>query len=862
MKNTTIASGEEAADDGRRSDTQSVTSQDEHSHHGKKKTHSAGKGTWTGAAAAVDELSHDRSHSASIGNEEGSESNNGEESSSSNSNYCDKKKYSESSNAAAATTLSQAVATVKSKDDLDFALPEDTYTLVYIFGWNTKPFLLGLLIFLLQITILVLITYDLLEDNGDAIGSDGRKLNQPVLLERHVAGCQVLALLLVVAYLDDFHLALVALITVSLFPTLQMVETESTPEDDKDLTRGCFWNAITCKWKNIRDQWTGGSTYQERENEEQAEQGLNASSSQPKQQGCAYLCHASWQEFPNANPISWWFSNLLRMFQGLFILSSSFILLVQADTMLEIFLNFAALAFVSELDNIAFKFATQGFFGEDIKHDTEIIERGLGAKKHDRKGCERVFFEFIRPVVAGLLAFGLIFSWSYIYGRQKDLYYLRKQACHRIRVRFGSEVYPLQIGGRVDLSQQLRDTPRLVAPSLNETDPPDLHFAYFSGEYVADFAENTFIASRPVYFERGTRDAAAGVFYYCAKVGSWVFTIPAFAYADNPTGEDEDAYAVMPKQLVEQCSENKLGFGDTGLGWLMCSPPTEALTLEMVPTDGWVAWTGELESVSSLSFQCNSCTSDVSCGVYRGKCEDYKDDHGDHGKKCNCATGYEGYLCNTPKPCESLLLFDEHDDTVGPYYIVSDARFYNRPAYIREIAEGEATSCYYKNCSFEVVLYTGLRWYDIYFSQEEGDLYGINFTDTLTFDGDANEFHSYWGDILLANTVWYSESTTQYNPTGTLRWYKVGSTRTAGNYGPFGYTFTIDQRFECLQVDCGVKNVCGREGICANEVELSVNDEKVFWNNATSIIGGKCNCTDLADGHFCENRITTTSGEL
>ena len=173
----------------------------------------------------------------------------------------------------------------------------------------------------------------------------------------------------------------------------------------------------------------------------------------------------------------------------------------------------------------------------------------------------------------------------------------------------------------------------------------------------------------------------------------------------------------------------------------MRSPITEAATLDGVSSDGWDVWTGNLDFASDFSITCIECKKDVDCSMNRGTCEH---------SQCVCNDDKAGDFCHEDKPCEDLILF--YDAESIDYTIVSSKMAYGRPMYNDAIVEG---------FDVEVLLYTGRRWFDTYFSIEDFD---------KLLDDDM---HAYWDDVLLANTVWYSQTTDQYIPTGPLKWYEI-----------------------------------------------------------------------------------------
>jgi hypothetical protein len=104
-------------------------------------------------------------------------------------------------------------------------------------------------------------------------------------------------------------------------------------------------------------------------------------------------------------------------------------------------------------------------------------------------------------------------------------------------VNFG-EVYPFytwpnyftkfEVTSTIDVNvrvTKVKGSRRPLSPTFNSSNPPDLHYAYFSGLYEASFTERR--NDRPIYYEQGQealgKDVTAGMFYYCEKENAWVF---------------------------------------------------------------------------------------------------------------------------------------------------------------------------------------------------------------------------------------------------------------------------------------------------------------------------------------------------
>ena len=88
---------------------------------------------------------------------------------------------------------------------------------------------------------------------------------------------------------------------------------------------------------------------------------------------------------PGATKLKWGFASFLRMFDGLTSLAVNFFLLMTSYSVVGLFLNFAALAFLQTVDNVAYELALNGYLTDGIetvaKKVSEVSMPKLG------KGC-------------------------------------------------------------------------------------------------------------------------------------------------------------------------------------------------------------------------------------------------------------------------------------------------------------------------------------------------------------------------------------------------------------------------------------------------------------------------------------------
>ena len=144
----------------------------------------------------------------------------------------------------------------------------------------------------LQLTIISLFYYDLLEG-----GSDGNKLNIPLTVSAQVRGTEFLALPLAVMAHEDCLTAL-------------------------HLTRVRFNYEVT-------------------------------------------------RDHPRATHYAWNLTLFVRFFVGFLLVFVSFIQIMQADNVTDLFLNFESIVFVSSLDNAAYWLASAGFLKQELRDAAE-----------------------------------------------------------------------------------------------------------------------------------------------------------------------------------------------------------------------------------------------------------------------------------------------------------------------------------------------------------------------------------------------------------------------------------------------------------------------------------------------------------
>ena len=183
---------------------------------------------------------------------------------------------------------------------------------------------------------------------------------------------------------------------------------------------------------------------------------------------------------PNATIGSWFLSWFLKFIEGSVSLLVIFILLLSSETVLSLFLNFAALSFVWAIDDVIFKLAKHGFFGDIITESafsTTVITLPKNATKRSI---------YIRNFAFYLITIVMFAVWISFYIRQRDGYF----SCNHILAQFGDSYEPVT--------------------------------SRFSGHFKVE--KNVRLYNRYVYTNRRNNDTAYPFIAYCEPQDAWTLS--------------------------------------------------------------------------------------------------------------------------------------------------------------------------------------------------------------------------------------------------------------------------------------------------------------------------------------------------
>uniref|UniRef100_A0A6S8Z0G3 EGF-like domain-containing protein n=2 Tax=Chaetoceros debilis TaxID=122233 RepID=A0A6S8Z0G3_9STRA len=125
-----------------------------------------------------------------------------------------------------------------------------------------------------------------------------------------------------------------------------------------------------------------------------------------------------------ARRIKWEVSNLMRMVEGILVIGVSFILIIQSSTAINLWLNFAGVTFVGQLDNILFDLSEMNFL-----RNKELAKRVSDCRTvHDN--CWQTFKRIVRIILSVVITVAMFGVLSIILYKQIDLQF----ACKSITI--------------------------------------------------------------------------------------------------------------------------------------------------------------------------------------------------------------------------------------------------------------------------------------------------------------------------------------------------------------------------------------------------------------------------------------------
>eukprot|EP00984_Skeletonema_dohrnii_P025011 scaffold14154_cov114-Skeletonema_dohrnii-CCMP3373.AAC.5 len=360
--------------------------------------------------------------------------------------------------------------------------------------------------------------------------------------------------------------------------------------------------------------------------------------------------------FEGTTKAKWILSILLRAFVGMFGLFLTFLLIMQSTDVINLLLNFLAMEFVSQLDDLVFVLTREGFFGRRLQKEAKKLSNTfyrvshLSADSRTASIVTKVYFIFLFTVMFA--------AWGYIVWNQKNGKYM----CPQIFAQFGDEVAPM--------------------------------LGTFSGFFFLRNQRDYLIEHRWKQYVEGYRlsytdEQGRVLLSYCNREKRWTLSLTD-GYYRNPC-----VWIAASDQTIDDFDVVKT----VNSQWVVRTPTKHKV--------------GNIVPLSQHFLTCFECIGEIfdydfdmceygACTQLAGK---YK------GHECKCNPGYYGLFCDN-KPCQTLEIESEgFMKTGGPNPSYFDSKYgligahtYAYPVYT-SLGDNQTLSD-----DTDFILFTGARW--------------------------------------------------------------------------------------------------------------------------------------------------------
>ena len=114
--------------------------------------------------------------------------------------------------------------------------------------------------------------------------------------------------------------------------------------------------------------------------------------------------------------------NLMQFVEGILGLFVSFVVIVQSDNIINLLRDFAALMIISEVDNLGFRLAADGYVGKELRDEAFKVKKdrsdctlSSATSPDEGRKCNRFIF---RPLILATILSCMFGGWSYFVVQQ------------------------------------------------------------------------------------------------------------------------------------------------------------------------------------------------------------------------------------------------------------------------------------------------------------------------------------------------------------------------------------------------------------------------------------------------------------
>jgi len=452
----------------------------------------------------------------------------------------------------------------------------------------------------------------------------------------------------------------------------------------------------------------------------------------------------------------WLMSVIMAFVDGAFGISTTFLLVVTSDTVLDVILNFAAVAFVSDLDEIFFALAQIGILGKANFNAAEAVAfrsyRSPIRKVHGL-GLQTIRSGLVLVLISVTISMGLL-----VYARQRQGFY----TADAIWVQLGSD----------------------VRPNLA------LHSGFYRRSDIQGF-DGILGTGREgfVYLEeREGGIEGRGKIAYCISRSVWTFTW------------DENGSACSNTQIESSNTDSYDVIEAAASPWFVRLPGLS----QSIPMQGFYLSTG-----CDTDSDCGGGNGDNAVSQQTGFCRNHR---------CHCAPGYSGTRClyNSQNTCPEVLMdeqvsstFPVERDIAREFEKYSGGECYGRPVYWNRDTQDVI---FFSGSRWAV---SRLNQVLAQADETSGDD-TINATAALEFLVSANFHSSVVKEVdLLSEEVLFRTAKDRDNSPTSLSWLSVGSSREELAQVDNVLPLSTPARLVCSKCN-DETNPCENEGVCLN----------------------------------------------
>jgi len=443
---------------------------------------------------------------------------------------------------------------------------------------------------------------------------------------------------------------------------------------------------------------------------------------------------------------------------GLFIV---FLVVVQSNDIVGLFADFAAMEFISHIDELFFHLASLSYVGRDLCIATEELKNIKIPSSIQGRSAKKILLYF--PMIITFAGWGWV-QWKMLTGKDLDPFFTV-----------------------------------FIPDDFNVND------SYLSGVYASTKCKHkrrfSYVNDKIVKYDEDENVSVRGVISYCSESETWVLNSYFTA-----TKVENVCFELENNEIYDPCKRI-----------LLQSPRTKEYSINEISPREWSMKSSEGGFVpvpSFFNYVSNECQEDRDCSVLRN--DKYGGTCNKDTNTCACTGGRFGKSCEYSKPCAiqhetyfSLkekqyykedseyvsIILNKIEDETEPFL------FNDHPVYYQAFGELGA-----------LVLYQGVRFIQHFMDLNELDLTDVD-VDSLNYI-----FVEYLSNdtIDILESTWISEQTDAGSPDG-LEWFDIITdagkvTKTKG--GGFGKLGRVEQKFICPECSL-VGNRCGN-GQCNN----------------------------------------------